>query len=124
MKELTAIPAFSFLLDLVWLADHPGDRVVYRHLLLSPLKDVLWPDGVPKLETLALDVSRTLAENGLVGALSVWRRSLGACAEAPWQRELDEKFDDFLKKAEEFETVRADEEMFGDFLSEMNGEKT
>ena len=125
MRTLASIPSLSFLLDLVWLADHPGDRVVYRHLSLSPLKDVFWPTGLPTQEELSLEAARSLAENGLVGALRLWGKQLSAggdsplgCGDRPWLMGFNANFDKFIQIADDFEKTRGCEKMLGDFCQE------
>jgi len=106
MFDLASSPHLSFLLDLVWLADHPGDRVVYRHVSLSPLAEVQWPDGVPAAEAVSAEIARRLSERGLVGTL----RDLYGPA--------DENFEKFIRLADEFERTRPIDKSLGDFCQE------
>ena len=93
-------PAFGGFLDLVALADHPGDRQTYRHFATTPLASAKYPDGVPSAREVSTWAAYEFAESGLAGAFRALRgllpSSSGAAEEA--------QFEDLLRAAARFES--------------------
>ncbi len=109
------LTAFSGFLDLVQLADHPGDAPAYRHFRMTPLADAVYPAGVPPQADVAQEMARALAARGLVRTLKDLRACLPADPERAWSLALETRFAAFLRAAAEFERTRTIETRLSDF---------
>jgi len=100
-------PPVNALLDLLQLADHPGDTVAAFNVATSPLADALGidpaiatRDGRIARERLASAIRRALLERGYAGALDDWVRAIAPSCDARQLRrllqlvELGAQFDD------------------------------
>ncbi len=114
-SELCDTPALRAFLDLVQLADHPGDAQAYRHFKTTPLASALCPGGVPEAAELSAQAARAFTSRGLV---RVFREARAALApEAAWGAYTEERFSDFLRAASEFESGREPGARLSDFAS-------
>lgn len=107
--------AFSGFLDLVQLADHPGDAPAYRHFRMTPLAAALCPADVPPQADVAQEMARALAARGLAGTLRDLRSRLPADPGRTWGPELETRFAAFLRAADDFERTRPIDARLSDF---------
>ena len=114
-------PALAGFLDLVRLADHPGDVVVYRHFRMTPLAKAKYPDGVPDAEALSLEMARAFTTRGLVRTLRELRALLPAEPAEAWSEFTESRFTDMLRAAAEFELVRDPGDRLSDFARYLGG---
>ena len=113
-------PALSGFLDLVQLADHPGDALTYRHFALTPLAAAKYPDGLPDAASISCEMARSFTMRGLVRTFRELRGLLPGDPDAAWSRFTEERFTDMLRAAAEFElSANAGTRLsdFGTFLS-------
>jgi ATP-dependent helicase/nuclease subunit A len=110
-------PALAGFLDLVQLADHPGDAVVYRHFRMTALAAALWPDGVPEASALSREMAKAFTTRGLVRTLRELRARLPADPDAAWSRFTEERFTDLLRAAGTFELAMSAGTRLSDFAS-------
>lgn len=110
-------PALTGFLDLVQLADHPGDVTAYRHFAMTPLAAALYPAGVPTPLDVSCEMARALAAQGLVRTLRALRARLPADSSAAWSPFTEACFADLLRAAAAFETERALDAGLSDFLA-------
>ena len=108
-------PALSGFLDLVQLADHPGDAMAYRHFLMTPLARAKYPDGAPSAEEISLGMSVALTSRGLVRTLRELRALLPDDAETAWSKFTEESFTEMLRAAAEFERGLSEDQRLSDF---------
>ena len=123
-KNVLGTTALAGFLDLVQLAEHPGDMLTYRHFLKTPLaalvgeaeslplqnkegassdcggKDSFAPIGTGELSR---RMALAFTERGLVRVFRELRAKLPADPEAVWSRYTEERYTDMLKAAAEFE---------------------
>ena len=88
--RITNSPAVVCVLELLRLADHPGDRIALHHVATSPLGPVVglarnvtsqrYPEGVAR--RLASRVRRQLLEDGYGATISGWRQALAGVCDA------------------------------------------
>ena len=109
--------ALSGFLDLVQLADHPGDAVVYRHFRMTALAAALWPDGVPEASALSREMAKAFTTRGLVRILRELRARLPADPDVAWSRFTEERFTDLLRAAGTFELAMSAGTRLSDFAS-------
>ena len=110
-------PALAGFLDLVQLADHPGDAVVYRHFRMTALAAALWPDGVPEASALSREMAKAFTTRGLVRILRELRARLPADPDVAWSRFTEERFTDLLRAAGTFELAMSAGTRLSDFAS-------
>ncbi len=110
-------PACAGFLDLVQLADHPGDAAAYRHFTMTPLAAVLYPQGVPPPQDVACEMARTLAAQGLVRTLRALRARLPSDPVEAWSPFTEASFADLLRAAAAFESGRALDVCMSDFAA-------
>jgi len=96
-------PALSGFLDLIQLADHPGDRLTYRHFILTPLAKAKYPNGVPEAAILSREMARAFTTRGLVRTFREIRALLPEDPAVAWSAFTEERFTDMLHAAAEFE---------------------
>lgn len=108
-------PALSGFLDLLELADHPGDALAYRHFRLTPLAAALYPSGVPDAGALSSEMALRLTTKGLVRTLRDLRAALPADPSAAWSVFTEERFTEIVRAAGEFELGLEAGTRFADF---------
>ena len=79
-------PALSGFLDLLQLADHPGDALTYRHFRLTPLAAAKYPDGVPPAAEISREMSLSFTTRGIVRTLRALRAGKPRCRVEPLHR--------------------------------------
>ena len=102
-SDILDTPALAGFLDLVQLADHPGDAMAYRHFRMTPLAAAKWPQGVPDAAEVSREMALAFTTRGLVRTLRELRACLPAEPERAWSRFTEERFTDLLRAAAEFE---------------------
>ncbi len=113
--NILGTPALSGFLDLVQLADHPGDAVTYRHFRMTALATAKYPDGVPCAADVSREMAQSLMSHGLVRTLCALRALLPEDPAAAWSDYAEARFVDLLRAAEVFENSRAPDTLFADF---------
>ena len=116
-------PALSGFLDLVQLADHPGDMLAYRHFRMTPLAAAKYPDGVPSAAAISAEFATALTTRGLVRTFRELRALLPDEPEAAWSRFTEERFTDMLRAAAEFELSREPGTRLADFADFLKAKK-
>ena len=102
--------AMAGFLDLVELADHPGDRLAWRHVKLTPLAAAV---DCADMTALAVAMARLFGECGLRGGFAELRARLPESV--GWSDALERDYVLLLAKAEEFEAKRAPDAKLSDF---------
>ncbi len=116
-------PALAGFLDLVQLADHPGDALTYRHFRLTPLARAKYPDGVPAAEVVSGEMALAFTTRGLVRTFRALRALLPADPAAAWSAFTEERFTDMLRAAAEFELGLAPGTRLADFAEYLAAKK-
>ena len=116
-------PALSGFLDLVQLADHPGDAMAYRHFRMTPLAAAKWPDGLPDATVLSREMAHAFTTRGLVRTLRELRAGLPSDPEKAWSRFTEERFTDLLRAAAEFELGMSPGTRLSDFPDYLRAKK-
>ena len=116
-------PALSGFLDLVQLADHPGDAVVYRHFKLTPLAAAIYPDGVPDATAVSREMAAAFTTRGLVRTLRELRLRLPSDPDVAWSRFTEERWTDLLRAAATFELSMSAGSRLSDFASFLESQK-
>ena len=116
-------PALAGFLDLVQLADHPGDALTYRHFRMTPLAAAKWPQGVPDAAEVSREMARAFTARGLVRTLRELRACLPAAPERAWSRFTEERFTDLLRAAAEFELGMSAGTRLSDFAAYLKAKK-
>lgn len=96
-------PVLAPFLDLVRLADHPGDKLTYRHFTLSALARAKYPEGVPEIGALSAEMAAAFTARGLVRTFRELRATLPEDPREAWSVFSEERFTDLLRAAAEFE---------------------
>ena len=109
--------ALAGFLDLVQLADHPGDALTYRHFRMTPLAAAKWPQGVPDAPEVSRAMAHAFTTRGLVRTLRELRACLPADSGQAWSRFTEERFTDLLRAAAEFELGMSAGTRLSDFAS-------
>jgi len=96
-------PALRGFLDLVAMADHPGDAQSYRHFATTPLAAAKFPEGVPSAQELSAWAASEFTSRGLVRTFRALRALLPERPEMAWSEFTEARFTDMLRAAAEFE---------------------
>ena len=96
-------PALGGFLDLVALADHPGDGQAYAHFATTPLARARFPSGVPEAGELSVLAAQAFASRGLVRVFRELRALLPENPEEAWSEFTESRFTDLLRAAADFE---------------------
>ena len=113
-------PALSGFLDLMQLADHPGDAVAYRHFRMTPLAAAKYPDGVPSAAEVSREMALSFTMRGMVRTLRELRELLPADPDTAWSRFTEGRFTDMLRAAAEFEQCMSPGTRLADFAAFLN----
>ena len=116
-------PVLNAFLDLVIIADHPGDVKAYRHFISTPLAKAKFPDGVPAPEVLSALLASEFSAKGLVRVFRAFRDCLPAESEAAWNVSIEERFEEMLHAAGEFEILRDNSAGLSNFVAFLTGRK-
>ena len=117
-------PALSGFLDLVQLADHPGDMLAYRHFALTPLAAAMYPGGTPSAAAISREMSLSFTQRGIVRTLRALRALLPEDAGTAWSRFTEERFTDMLRAAADFELSLSAGTRLADFAGFLRARKT
>ncbi len=93
-------PAGAALLALVQAAAHPGDRLAWEHVRMSPLAAVLGVDGIGDRDALALAVLGSIFHDGFARTMEFWLKRL-----EPADRFSRERADQFAAAAAAFDAT-------------------
>ena len=96
-------PALSGFMDLVALADHPGDTHAYSHFVTTPVAKARFPEGVPEVGELSVIAARAFTTRGLVRVFRELRAKLPDDPSEAWSAFTESRFTDLLRAASEFE---------------------
>ena len=110
-------PALSGFLDLMQLADHPGDAVAYRHFRMTPLAAAKYPDGVPSAAEVSREMALSFTTRGMVRTLRALRELLPADSDQAWSQFTEGRFTDMLRAAAEFEQSMSPGTRLADFAA-------
>ena len=113
--SIAETPVLGAFLDLVQLADHPGDKMAERHFILSPLAKAKYPEGIPSGEEISGEFARAFSEKGLVRTFRALREILRSSPSYEWGDFVENQFVDMLKAAEEFELSMRPDTRLSDF---------
>ena len=116
-------PVLNAFLDLVILADHPGDVKAYRHFISTPLAKAKFPDGIPAPEELSASLANEFSAKGLVRVFRAFRDCLPAKSEEAWNISIEDRFEEMLHAAGEFEILRDNSAGLSDFVSFLSSRK-
>ena len=116
-------PALSGFLDLLQLADHPGDALTYRHFCMTPLAAAKYPGGVPPAADISREMALSFTTRGIVRTLRSLRDLLPESPEDAWSRFTEERFTDMLRAAAEFELGTSPGTRLADFASFLKAKK-
>ena len=116
-------PALSCFLDLVQLADHPGDALTYRHFAMTPLAAAMYPGGTPPAADISREMAASFTTKGVVRTLRALRALLPEDPERAWSRFTEERFTDMLRAAAEFEAGMSPGTRLADFASFLKAKK-
>ena len=116
-------PALSGFLDLLQLADHPGDALTYRHFRLTPLAAAKYPEGIPSAAEISREMALSFTTRGVVRTLRALRAVLPEDPAAAWSRFTEERFTDMLRAAAEFELGMSPGTRLADFASFLHSKK-
>lgn len=106
-------PALSGFLDLVQLADHPGDMVAWRHFALTALGRALYADGIPDAKEISCEMCALFASRGLAGGFRQIAEKAGLGFSDP---RVASSFSAMLERASVFEATRGPAAKLSDFI--------
>ncbi|MCR5413151.1 MAG: UvrD-helicase domain-containing protein [Kiritimatiellae bacterium] len=109
-------PALQGFLDLVALADHPGDSRAYRHFRTTPLAAARFGEEVPPAAELSSLAAQAFTERGIVRVFRELRARLPAEARETWSDFTEGRFTDLLRAASGFELSRKPDARLSDFI--------
>ncbi len=116
-------PALSGFLDLVQLADHPGDALAYRHFALTPLAAAMYHDAIPSASEISREMSIAFTTRGIVRTFRALRALLPEDPNVAWSHFTEERFTDMLRTAAEFELGMSPGTRLADFASFLAAKK-
>ena len=108
-------PALSAFLDLVQLADHPGDMLTYRHFLMTPLAKAKYPDGAPEAKVISEEFARAFTERGLSRTFRELRSLFPNDPNEAWNVATEARFTELIRAAAEFELDKRPDSRLADF---------
>ena len=107
--------ALSGFLDLVQLAEHPGDMLAWRHFKMTELARRKYPAGVPEAAEVSRDMSLLFTVRGLARALRELRALLPEDPSEAWSEFTESRFIEMLRAASDFELEREASTRLSDF---------
>ena len=122
-SDILDTPALSGFLDLLQLADHPGDALSYRHFRMTPLAAAKYPDGLPPASEISREMSLSFTTRGIVRTLRSLRELLAEDPDVAWSRFTEERFTDMLRAAAEFELGMSAGTRLADFAAFLGAKK-
>ena len=109
------VPSLSAFIDLVRLADHPGDVLSYRHFRMTPLAAAKYPSGIPPVADVSTEMAALFASRGLAGGLRLLRALLPSDPAEAWSEFTECRFSEMVCAAAEFERTMGPGTMLSDF---------
>ena len=97
-------PALLAFLDVLDLADHPGDRQAYEHFRRTPLAAAKYGAEVPDAAELSGEFALSFATKGIVRTFRELRALLPEDPSVAWSEFTEGRFTDLLRAAAEFES--------------------
>ncbi len=116
-------PALLPFLDLVALADHPGNEQAYWHFAVTPLCARKYPDGLPPAPQVSAEFARAFTAKGLVRTFQELRALLPADPAEAWSAACEERFTDMLRAAAEFERTLRPGTRLSDFAAFLRAQR-
>ena len=122
-SDILETPALRGFLDLVQLADHPGDLQTYRHFRQTPLAAA---DGGAAGDAAAFsaELARAFTTRGLVRVFREWRARLPEDPAAAWSPGTEERFTELVRAAAEFELALEPGMKLSDFIAFVKARRT
>ena len=114
-SDLLDTPALVAFLDLVRLADHPGDRQSYAHFTTTPLAAAKYPNGVPDAAVVSAEFALSFTTRGLVRTFRELRALLPEDPSDCWSERTEERFTAMLRAAAGFELTMESRTRLSDF---------
>jgi len=121
--NVLSTPALFGFLDLVSLADHPGDKLVWNHFRHTMLSRLLYGEALPDAKQISSEFSALFSEKGLSRTFRTVRERID-CRDGvklEWTEFVESQYVEMLRCAEEFEIKRGTGSRlsdFNDFLKE------
>lgn len=109
-------PALFAFMDVLALADHPGDKQAYEHFRRSTLASAKYGAAVPSAEELSTEFALSFSTKGLVRTFRELRAYLPRESEVAWSKFTEDRFTDLLRAAAEFELSLKAGVRLGDFV--------
>ena len=122
-SDVLDTPALQGFLDLVALADHPGDLQAYRHFLQTPLAAV-YDGATDDAARLSADCARAFTTRGLVRVFRELRARLPEDPDAAWSAGTEERFTEMVRAAAEFELALEPGMRLSDFIAFVRARRT
>lgn len=122
-SDIFDTPALGGFLDLVALADHPGDSQAYRHFRTTPLARAKYPEGTPPVAELSAWAATAFTSRGLVRVFRELRALFPEEPDAAWSVFTEERFTDMLRAAAEFELTLEPGVRLSDFAEYLKSRK-
>ena len=122
-SDIYDTPALGGFLDLVALADHPGDDQAYAHFVTTPLARAKFPSGVPEAGELSVRAAQAFTSRGLVRVFRELRALLPEDPDEAWSAFTESRFTDLLRAASEFELGMEPGVRLSDFASFLAAKK-
>lgn len=122
-SDILDTPALTPFLDLMQLADHPGDMLTYRHFTMTALCRAKYPQGAPDAGQISREMALAFAARGIVRTLRELRALLAESPEEAWSDFTEARFTDMLRAAAEFELSVAPGTRLADFSRYLKSKK-
>ena len=122
-SDILDTPALTPFLDLMQLADHPGDMLTYRHFAMTALCRAKYPQGAPDAGQISREMALAFAARGIVRTLRELRALLAESPEEAWSDFTEARFTDMLRAAAEFELSVAPGTRLADFSRYLKSKK-
>ena len=116
-------PALTPFLDLMQLADHPGDMLAYRHFAMTELCRAKYPGGVPGPAEISCEMAESFTQRGIVRTLRELRSHLAEAPGEAWSEFTESRFTDMLRAAGEFELLMSSGGRLADFAGFLAAKK-
>ena len=110
-------PVLKGCMELLRLSEHAEDRYAYQHIRFSPLAQIFQKDGkFYSRAYLSAHILSSLTRLGLVRYFREIREKLRSIPNT-WNAFTESRFEDFIKAATEFESIRDEKMRLGDFIT-------
>ena len=115
-------PALSAMTELLALAEHPSDGFAYAHIAHTPLAEALWPDGLPEIAGMSAQLLAEFTRKGVARKFREVREALKRVPDS-WNDFTESRFEDLIKCAAEFESIRDSRTRLSDFAQFLDHKK-